>query len=151
MKALLVYDSVLGHTEKIAQSIAAALTPGVEVKVLRVGEAAPSELEAITLLIVGSPTMGGSPTVAIQEFLAKIPAGALKDVDVIAFDTRLKTAWAKIFGYAAQRIAASLKNEGGHLMAPPQGFVVLGSKGPLEEGETERAAGWIKGLMQGKK
>ena len=39
MKALIVYDSVYGNTEKIAKAIAEAITPSYEVKVLRVGEA----------------------------------------------------------------------------------------------------------------
>ncbi|TET68870.1 MAG: nitric oxide synthase, partial [Dehalococcoidia bacterium] len=41
MKALIVYDSVYGNTEKIARAIAEAITPSGEVKVLRAGEANP--------------------------------------------------------------------------------------------------------------
>lgn len=40
MKALIVYDSVYGNTEKIAKAIGGAITG--EVKVLRVNEANPS-------------------------------------------------------------------------------------------------------------
>jgi len=50
------------------------------------------------------------------------------------------------FGYDAPRIARSLERSGGNLLAPPEGFVVLGMKGPLKEGELERAAGWAKGI-----
>ena len=150
MKALIVYDSVEGNTEKIARAMAEALAPS-EVKILRPGEASSLDLKSFDLLAVGSPTMGGRPTQPMQAFLAGIPQDALKDKDVIAFDTRLKAAWVKIFGNAAQRIAVTLKDRGGKLMAPPEGFIVTGSKGPLKEGETERAAGWVKALMQGKK
>lgn len=66
MKALIIYDSVYGNTEKIARAIAGAMTPSDGVKVLRAGEADPLELESIDLLIVGSPTHGGRPTPAIQ-------------------------------------------------------------------------------------
>ena len=86
----------------------------------------------------------------MAEFLDKIPAGALKDIDVITFDTRLKAAWVKIFGNAAQRMADSVKGKGANLLAPPEGFFVLGSKGPLKDGESERAAGWVKALIAGK-
>ncbi len=144
MRALIIYDSVYGNTEKIARAIAGAITPFGEVKMLRVGEANPSELGSIDLLIVGSPTQGGKPTPAIQEFLSKIPANALKNINVASFDTRVKMFVAKIFGYAAGRIADSLKSKGGHLAAPPEGFIVKGNEGPLKEGELERAADWAK-------
>ncbi len=38
MKALIVYDSFYGNTEKIARAIAGVLTPPGEVKVLRPSE-----------------------------------------------------------------------------------------------------------------
>jgi len=72
MKVLIVYDSVYGNTGKIAKAIGDAITG--EVKVLRVGEVNSSELKTFGLLIVGSPTHGGRPTPAIQDFLNKIGA-----------------------------------------------------------------------------
>jgi len=108
-KALIVYDSIYGNTEKIARAIAGALTPSGEVKVLRPGEVNPSELESVDLLVVGSPTQGGRATPAIQEFLSKIPSNALKNVSVASFDTRFSTRLVGIFGYAAGKIADSLK------------------------------------------
>jgi len=154
MKVLIVYDSVYGNTEKIARAIAGALTPSYEVRVLRAGEANPPELESIDLLIVGSPTQGGRPTPAIQDFLNKVQEPALKDINVSAFDTRfsgVKRTLAGVFGYAAGRIADSLKRKGGTLIVSPEGFLVKGTKGPLEEGELERAAGWAKGIVEIKK
>ena len=124
MKALIVYDSVYGNTEEIARAVAGALTPAGEVKVLRVGEANPLECESVDLLVVGSSTQGGKPTPAIQDFLSKIPANALKNVSVTSFDTRVKIIVARVFGYAAGRIADSLKDKGGHIAAPPEGFIV---------------------------
>ncbi len=145
MKALIVYDSVYGNTEKIARAIGAAIAG--EVKVVRVTEANPGELESLDLLIVGAPTQAGRPTKAMQDFLGKIPANALKNVSVTSFDTRVKAKIAKLFGYAAGRIADSLKSKGGNIAAPPQGFLVKGTGGPLAEGELERAAEWAKGIQ----
>ena len=149
MKALIVYDSVYGNTEKIARAIAGAITG--EVKVLRAGEVNLSELESIDLLVVGSPTQGGKPTKAIQEFLSKIPANTLKNVSVASFDTRMTMIIARLFSYAAGSIAKSLKIQGGHPAAPPEGFIVNGREGPLKDGELERAASWAKGIVEGKK
>jgi len=149
MKVLIVYDSVYGNTEKIAKAIGGAITG--EVKVLRVDEANPSELKTIDLLIVGSPTQGGRPTPAIRDLLNKVPEPSLQGINVAAFDTRISTKLVGVFGYAAGRIAGNLKGKGGTLIASPEGFFVKGTKGPLKEGELERAAGWAKGILESKK
>jgi len=150
MKALIVYDSVYGNTEKIARAVAEAITPSAEVKVLQAGEANPSELESTDLLIVGSPTHAGRPTPPIQEFLNKVPKLS-QGINVAAFDTRSQTKLVRVFGYAAGRIANNLKKKGGNLIASPEGFFVTSTKGPLKEGELERAAGWAKGMLESKK
>jgi flavodoxin len=149
MKTLIVYDSVYGNTEKIAKAIGDAITG--EVRVLRVGEVNSSELKAFDLLIVGSPTQGGRPTQAIQDFLNKAPVSAFEGTNVAAFDTRISTRLVRIFGYAAGRIAGSLKRKGGTLIVSPEGFFVKGTKGPLKEGELERAASWAKEIVKSKK
>ena len=151
MKALIVYDSVYGNTEKIARAIAEAITPSNEVKILRAGEANPLELVSIDLLIVGSPTHAGRPMPATQDLLNKVPKLSLQGINVAAFDTRIPTKLVGVFGYAAGRIAGNLKRKGGTLIAPPEGFFVTGSKGPLKEGELDRAAGWAKGILESKK
>ena len=152
MKALVVYDSMYGNTEEIAKAIGGAITG--EVKVIRVSEANPSELESIDLLIVGSPTHGGRATPAIQDFLNKVPETTVKGTKIAAFDTRfsgIKGTLVGIFGYAAGRIADSLKRKGGTLVVSPKGFLVNGTKGPLGEGELERATSWAKGIVASKK
>jgi flavodoxin I len=142
MKTLIVYDSKHGNTEKIALAIGEA----VGARVLQVGDVNPADLQGLDLLIVGSPTHGGWYTEGIKALLETSPA--LDNINVAAFDTRTATIWNRIlpFGYAAPRIARSLERSSGHLVAPPEGFVVLGMEGPLKEGELARAAGWAKGV-----
>jgi len=142
MKALIIYDSFYGNTEKIARAIGGAIA--AEVKVLRPGEVSTSELQSVDLLIVGSPTQGGRPTKAIQDFLNKLPATAVKGISVASFDTRFSTKLVGIFGYAAGKIAETLKRKGGTLVLSPEPFFVKGRQGPLKEGELERAALWAK-------
>ena len=151
MKALIVYDSVYGNTEKVARAVADSITPSGEVKVLRAGEMDTSELASIDLLIVGSPVHGGRPTPAVQDFLNKMAQQSLRNIKVAAFDTRATSKFAKIFGNAAGRIAGQLTKKGGVLIVPPEGFFVTGTKGPLKEGELERAAAWAKGILEDKK
>jgi flavodoxin len=146
MKALIVYDSTHGNTEEIAKSIDDAIAG--DVKVLRAGEVNPSDLELIDLLIVGSPTYGGRPTLVIRDFLNKISKTAISGINVAAFDTRISATWVRIFGYAAGKIADHLKRKGGILILPPEGFFVKGTKGPLKERELERAASWAKEIVK---
>lgn len=135
MGALVIYDSRYGHTEKIAHAIGEA----VEGQVLQVDDVSPADLEGVDLLLVGSPTHGGFPTEGIHD-LVKATLG-LEGVRVAVFDTRTKRT---MFGYAAPKIARNLEKGGGVLVAPPEGFFVLGRKGPLKEGEIERAADWAE-------
>jgi flavodoxin len=143
MRALVVYDSTYGNTEKIARAIGET----IGAQVLRPGDVNPGDLQGLDLLIVGSPTHGGWYTPEVKALLEVSPA--LQGVRVAAFDTRTATVWNRIlpFGYAAPRIAESLEASGGDLPVPPEGFVVLGRRGPLQDGELERAARWAKGIL----
>ena len=154
MKALVIYDSVFGNTEKIAQAIGAALgETGASVQVVRVTDIKPDSLPGVELLLVGSPTRGFRATKPTSEFLKSIPGDSLKEVKVTAFDTRMALEdvnsgilnfMVKIFGYAAEPIAQKLVRKGGALLLPAEGFIVKASEGPLKDGELERAAGWAK-------
>ena len=153
MRALVAYDSVFGNTEQIAQAIGKALGSGEDVRVLRVGNVEAGHLAGLGLLIVGSPTRAFRPTPATTNFLKGIPARGLRGVRVAAFDTRISMDhtvpgilrfMAGIFGYAARPIADRLVRKGGELAVPPEGFIVMGSEGPLKEGELERAADWAR-------
>ncbi len=159
MKALIVYDSFFGNTEKIAQAVARGIGAPEEVGLARVGSLAPQQLAGVPLLVVGSPTQGFRASKATAAFLAGLPAGSLKGVRVAAFDTRMgfeNMGWGttiirfmffiKVGGYAADPIAAALKKSGGELALPPEGFFVHGSEGPLKDGELERAEAWGRRL-----
>lgn len=150
MKTLIIYDSAYGNTEKIAKAIADALTGAVEV--LRANEARSVDIKTFNLIIIGSPTYGGRPTPAIKQFVDNIPARTLEGIGVAAFDTRISgkdkgfgiKLLTGVLGYAAGRIAKELKNKGGKLAVPAEGFIVEGKEGPLKQGELERVASWAK-------
>ncbi len=146
MRSLVIFDSVYGNTEKVARAIGAAL-PG-DVEVARVTHAEPSTLGQVDLLVLGSPTLGGRPTEAFKGFLSKLPAAQLKGLRVATFDTRYSGKFVKVFGFAADRIAEALTSGGAVMALPPEPFYVSGKKGPLKEGELERAAQWAKRLSQ---
>ena len=156
MKAMVVYDSVFGNTEKVAQAIGGALGAPEDVSVLRVGDVKPEQLAGVQVLIVGSPTRAFSPTPATKAMLKALPAKVLSGVKVAAFDTRISVedsnsrilrAMVKVLGYAAKPIADRLRSKGGDLVLEPEGFYVQDTEGPLKEGELERAAVWAKQVI----
>jgi flavodoxin len=156
MKISIIYDSVFGNTEKIARAIGDALGTQENVGILRVSDVKQEQLVGLNLLIVGSPTRAFRSTWAIKHFLKSIPADGLKGVKVAAFDTRMSMEnvnsrmlhfLVNIFGYAAGPIAEKLRKKAGGLSIAPEGFIVKGTKGPLKEGELERAAAWAKQVM----
>jgi flavodoxin I len=157
MKAYIIYDSLYGNTEKIAQAIGQELTG--EVKVMRVGEAKPSEVTACDMLILGSPVHGGRPTPEIDAFIKQLPANSLEGISVAAFDTRFEAEHQgaglrllmSVIRYAAERIAKALVKKGGILVAEPEGFIVENKEGPLKQGELERATQWATQLSLAKK
>ncbi|MFN2165872.1 MAG: flavodoxin family protein [Anaerolineae bacterium] len=157
MKAIVIYDSLYGNTEKVARAIGAGLSDATgtagSVQVVNVGNVNRDGLAMLDLLLVGGPTHGSNPSPPMRDFLDRIPPNALAGVQVAAFDTRTDmdemTGLMRMFGkfldrlgYAAPKIAASLEAKGGQVVKPAEGFIVLGTEGPLLEGELERAGEW---------
>lgn len=162
MRALVIYESEFGNTEKIAQAIAEAMSSALgasgDVELVHVTRARPEDLAGVDVLVVGCPTQRFSPMPDTKRFLKSLPKNTLDGVQIAAFDTRvaeeefashgvLVSKLASIFGYAAEPIAGRLKKKGGTLALPPEGFYVGGTEGPLLDGELERAAEWGKQIV----
>jgi hypothetical protein len=85
-----------------------------------------------------------------------LPDKLLNETKVAAFDTRIELSTIKSGalrllvdkgGYAARHILKALKKKGGLSIADPEGFLVMDEKGPLKDGEIQRAIDWSKKLM----
>lgn len=157
MKTLVVYDSFFGNTEKIAMAIGKAFGNTKEVTICKAADVKPDMLDGLDYLIVGSPTRAFSPSPATKSFLKGIPSKKLTGVKVTAFDTRFAMTdkvpgflrfMAKLFGYADKPILDSLKKKGGEETVPSEGFFVMDSEGPLENGEIERAVLWVNQIKK---
>ena len=157
MKVLVAYDSYFGNTESVARAIASALGNLPEVEVRKTGEVQPAHLAGIGWLILGSPTRGFRASDATIKLLGSIGPGSLAGVRVAVFDTRIPEPRmpgflrliVKVTGYAAEKMAKALTARGAELVGQPGKFYVLDSKGPLMEGELQRAAEWAKSLKVG--
>jgi flavodoxin-like protein len=163
VRAVVVFESMFGNTEKVARAIAEGLEPFFATQIVEVG-GAPAALDAeIDLLVVGAPThtfglsrpstrdtaaarASGdlvSQGIGVREWLAELgrDAGRRGQVAAAAFDTRLaKPKW--LTGSAARVIGRRLRRSGYRLVTPPAGFHVASSSGPLIVDEVERARRW---------
>ena len=154
MKTLIIYDSVYGNTKKIAEAISQNISG--EVKIVPVKDVEQSALTQVNLLIVGSPTHAGRPTVPIQLFIKNLPPDSIKNMPIAAFGTGSSTIGESIFikfiiwlfGYAAKHIQKGLRLKGGVAVAEPVDFLVKGKEGPLEETEIEKAKQWGREIYQ---
>jgi hypothetical protein len=160
MSTMVVYESLWGNTEKVAQAIAEGIGPGTTV--VDVGEAPAAVPDDVGLLVVGGPTHAfsmsrpstresaadhgadaGHEDEGIREWLTevKVPDG----VDVATFDTRV-TKTRRMPGSAAKAAARLVRHRHlGHLV-DIESFFVEDSAGPLEPGEVLRARGWGRRL-----
>lgn len=153
MKTLLIYDSLYGNTKEIAEKIYEGLSE-VDKAILPVERATTQDLDGVQLLIIGSPTHGGTSKPTMLEFLKRIPKDSLKEVKIAAFDTRADITRVKgalkilmkVIGYAAPKILKSLEDKGGEPILKPEGFLVKDKEGPLLNGEIERALQWGKSI-----
>jgi flavodoxin len=150
---LVLYDSVFGNTEKIAEAIGEAIEDAMVIKITEVSD---EDLENLQILFVGSPTRAFNPTPATTNFLKGLSQSALSGVKAAAFDTRIPIdentpgflkLMIKLFGYADSKIAKKLTNAGAQLALESDGFGVSGTEGPLIEGELERAQDWARNIL----
>lgn len=145
MKTLVAYDSWYSNTEKIARAICDTL--GKDASVVSVQDDMRPDLHDVDLLIVGSPTHGGVATPAMEDFMHYIRKGELDGISAAAFDTRVPSRWVRIIGFAAKRIGKGLADKGAEVI-DTEGFIVKHKKGPLKEGELDRAKSWAAGLPE---
>jgi len=155
MKITIIYDSLYGNTEKIAQIVRKVLEKKNEVIVKNVTEAKLKDFQSSNFVVLGSPTHAGRPSKAMQVLLNILPKESLKNTKIAVFDTSLATynrnifvkGVIKFFGYSAPRVANILKKKGGEIVSV-QSFFVMNTKGPLKDDEMKRVRNWAKGLIK---
>ncbi|HEX7189015.1 MAG TPA: flavodoxin [Actinomycetes bacterium] len=159
-RALVVYESMFGNTEKVARAVAAGLSERVTVEVRRAGPDTVVD-EDVELLVVGGPThafgltrprtrvsagqQGAPAAVAdgpgIREWLSELPPTTCA---VATFDTRIRKTG--VPGSAACGAERRLGRGGARILAPATSFWVGSTDGPLLVGEEDRARRWGRQL-----
>lgn len=164
--AVVVYESMFGDAEKIARAVAQGLSERLDVQVITAAEA-PTQLGSdVRLLVVGGPThVTGMPRPSTREGAVKDGAQVadtskglhewleradrLDGVSAAAFDTRMDHPKMLTKLDHASRIEEKLLHRlGATLAAPAEHFAVRDEKGPLVDGEEDRARQWGAALSE---
>ena len=152
MRGILIYDTSYGNTRKIAETIAETLKDsGIEVDVFCVKDAKKLSAKEYDFLVLGSPTRFGTMSFAVKGFLGKVKSKEWMNKPFAAFDTEnpenIERARIENKEWSAgEKIAAKLKDKQMNQLLPVLKAVVLGQKGPLKEGEIERAKEYARAL-----
>jgi hypothetical protein len=169
MRAVVVYESMFGHTREIAEQVATGLRTAVpDVTVIHVGRVGTEQLASADLLVVGGPTHvhglpgersrlaavsdpakygrgaqlePGADGLGLREWFETMPSSHGR---AAAFDTRASGP-PLLTGRASQGIAKRLARRGFDLVADPESFV-LGPDAGLADGEPARAEAWGRSL-----
>jgi len=135
-KAIVIFDTMYGNTEKIAKAVAKGLKKqGLKVDAAKANEVDISKLTGYDLIAVGGPTRQFKMSAAMSEFLKKLHGVELKDKLGFAFDTKVKLFFS---GSAAKGIERELRKLGLRIAMPYAEAIVTGREGPLKEGEEDR-------------
>lgn len=156
MKIMIIYDSQFGNTKEIAEAIQEGLGEDHNTKIFRAREVQAQDVYNDTdLLIVGSPTQGGSYSQPVKTFLGELSNDSLQGICAVSFDTSTLTdnhgfvvnTLTRLLGNAAPKISKELSKKGARCV-DSEVFYVIGKKGPLIQGEQERARAWAAKILK---
>jgi flavorubredoxin len=134
-RAIVIYDTKFGNTEKIARTLASGIEKqGVRVDCIKADEADISKLVEYDFLAIGGPTHAFGVSKPMKAFLEKLRSVDLKGKKAFAFDTKYKS-W--LAGSAGKGIEKTLKGLGMSIVKPHSSAIIKAAKGPLEEGMEE--------------
>lgn len=163
MKALLVFESMWGNTEKIARAVAAGLAESMEVTTVDVSRAPVDPGPGFGLIVAGGPTHAfsmsrvrtradahdrgapqGDEIIGLREWLDGLPSGPHFQL-VATFDTRVRSV-RHLPGSAAKAAAKTAHRHGYERAGHAESFYVEDTEGPLLDGELSRATAWGREL-----
>ena len=147
-RAVVVYWSRTGNTEKVAKTVDGALREkGFSVDCLYVADADPANVRNYDCVMVGSPTEGLRAKKPIMEFLDDIPKDEFSGKPAAAFDTQMQN---RLSGNAAKGIQKKLENLDFKIITEPLVTYVEGKIAEihLKDGEIEKTGNWAQELAK---
>lgn len=140
-RAIVVFDTRYGNTEKIARSLEAGLKKaGVKSDCVNAKQASLSLFKEYDLIALGAPTEWLTASKAMKEFLEKLWSTDFSKSYAFAFDTKLAR---PMSGSAAKFIEKELKRHGIRIIADRESATVFlenrsTTGASLKEGEEKR-------------
>jgi len=135
-KAIVIYHTQFGNTETIAKAIASGLNEqGIEVDCVKIEDLQIDKLTEYDLLAIGGPTHGFGMSKPMKVFIEKLKHEDLRDKKAFAFGTKNS---GRFWGSAAKGIEKRLKTIGMNIIKPYVSAIVIGLKGPLQDGMSSR-------------
>ena len=147
MNTLVVYYSKYGNTQKVAEIIASECTSLGSARAINLDDLTLTDLKQADIVIMGSPTHRMNLPEAAREKLNSFPKRVIKRIPVAAFDTSYKMHGFLNRFTAAKKLVPKLRKMGGVRVVPPETFHVTEAKGPLHDGEIERAQTWAGQIL----
>ncbi len=136
MKALIVYDTKTGNTERIALAISSGMKEiGAEAVVKKAEEVTGEDFKNADAWIVGAPTHAWSASSPSKKALKLGISSGAAGKKGTAFDTRFEN----VGKGGVDKLRKMLEEAGVQIVVPPEWFVVKGMKGPLADGEEAKA------------
>ena len=133
MKALIIYDSLFGNTEKVARALASGLREGgADVDCTRAAEVDVAGLHANDMLVIGGPTHKRGLSEPMKEFIERLNDVDLTDIKGFAFDTKQEPRF--LTGSAGKHIEQKMKQRHMRVVKRHASAIVLGREGPVAEG-----------------
>lgn len=163
MTALIVYESMYGNTQRVAEAVAEGLGRYLPTRAVEVAEAPTMVPSDVDLVVVGGPTHAhgmstektradagtrrAEPLISrggIRDWLATAYPAKL-NLPAAAFDTRAR-GLELLTGSAAKGFAKLLAEAGFKVIEPAESFIIA-ARGAVEpdalaEGELDRARAW---------
>lgn len=135
-KAIVIYDTKFGNTEKIAKAISQGLKEqGLKTDCVEVSKVEVNKLTEYDLLAIGGPTHVFGMSSHIKEFMKKLEEINLQGKNAFAFDTKFKS---RFYGSAAKKIEERLRKMQMRIVKPYSSAIVKKIEGSLIEGEKEK-------------
>lgn len=134
-KAVVMFDTRYGNTEKIAKALAKGIhKSAVEAACFNINNVQIGTLTQYDFLAIGGPTHYHTASKPMKDFLEKLEQTNLRGKHGFAFDTRVDSIWA---GSAAKFIEKKLEALGLQIVRPHSSAMVTHTK---EQGEESKEA-----------